>query len=97
MQFCRVILILWITLVLLVMAGCPAMYHSKRTRDAHFEHLVSPGPEAEQGIKDAKQLDRKDVMRCEVALFGLLAASVYTFVRAGKRLDRSHGATGAGK
>ena len=84
----RLILIVWITLLVLTIAGCPGMFHSKQRREAHYKHSVSPSAETEREIQRAKELDRWSALRIQVVLLPLLGASIYLFVRAGKSMKK---------
>jgi len=87
---------------LLIMAGGPGLYDSQRRSASHRQfyhaqrqHEISPSAEtkhaldaATQGLEEAKRLDRRDIIFFEAFMLGILAVSVYGFIRAGKNLQK---------
>jgi hypothetical protein len=102
MKVLRILLRMFMAFVVLMMAGCPGLYDSKRRfsshrqfYDARRQHETAPTVEkqraldlARQELEDAKRLDKRDIMFFEVFMLGVLGVSVYAFIRAGKIVQR---------
>jgi hypothetical protein len=98
----RILLLLFMTFVVLLMACGPGLYDSKRRfRSRHRYYWAqrnyesAPGvqaqrevEEARRGVEDANRLDRRDIMVFEIFMLGVLGASVYAFIRAGKSVEK---------
>ena len=89
MKVLRTFLLLFITVVVLLMAGCPGLYDSKRRFDAQRHYGDAPSEETRREIEEAKRLDRRDIMVFEFVMLGILGFSVYVFIRAGKRVHKN--------
>lgn len=102
MRVLRTFLLLFMTLVVLLMAGCPGLYDSKRRfsshrqfYDARRQHETAPTAEtqrvldgARRELDDAKRLDKRDIIVFEIIMLGILGVSIYAFIRAGKSVQR---------
>ena len=102
MKVLRIFLLMFMAFVMLLMAGCPGLYDSKRRfsshrqfYDARRQHEIAPTPEtqrafdvAKRELDDAKRLDRRDIMVFEIFMLGILGVSVYAFIRAGKSVHK---------
>jgi hypothetical protein len=84
MKVLRIFLLLFMSMVVLMMAGCPAQYDSKRRHTARRHYRDAPSEETRREIEEAKRLDRRDIMVFEFVMLGILGLSVYAFIRAGK-------------
>ena len=89
MKVSRMFLLLFMTLVGLLMAGCPGLYDSKRRSVAQRHYGDTPSEETRREIEDAKRLDRRDIMVFEFVMLGILGFSVYAFIRAGKSVHKN--------
>lgn len=47
--------------VVLLMAGCPGLYDSKRRFTAQRHYLRAPREETKREVEEAKRLDRRDI------------------------------------
>jgi hypothetical protein len=86
MKVLRIFLLLFMTLILLMMVGCPRLYDSKRRFAAHRHHANAPSEETKREIQEAERLDRQDIMVFEFVMLGVFGLSLYAFTRAGKRV-----------
>jgi hypothetical protein len=84
MKVLRIFLLMFMAFVLLLMAGCPGLYDSKRRSEAERRYARAPNEETRRGIEEAKRLDRRDIFVFEMVMAGILGASAYGFVLAGK-------------
>jgi len=89
MKVLRIFLLLFMSLILLMMAGCPGLYDSKRRFTAQRHYEDAPSEETRREIEDAKRLDKRDIMVFEFVMLGILGFSVYAFIRAGKSVHNN--------
>lgn len=80
-------------LILLMMAGCPGIYDSKRRFAAHRHYADAPSDQTKREIEEAKRLDRRDIIVFEFVMLGVLGLSIYAFTRAGKRVQNNAAAS----
>ena len=102
MKVLRILLLMFMTFVLLLVAGCPGLYDSKRGFSSyrHYytaqrQHESAPSVETQREVEAArleveasKRLDSKDIMVFEIFMLGILGVSVYAFIRAGKSVHK---------
>lgn len=98
MKALRVFLLMFMALVVLLMAGGPGLYDSKRRFSAHRhfydaqrQHETVPNVETQRALEvarreltDAERSDRRNIMIFEILMLGVLGVSVSAFIRAGK-------------
>jgi hypothetical protein len=106
MKVLRILLLIFMAFVVLLMAGCPGLYDSKRRfsshrqfYDAQRQHETAPTAETQRALdgarkqlEDAKRLDRRDIMFFEAFMLGILGVSIYAFIRAGKSVQKNSAA-----
>ena len=102
MKVLRILLLLFMGFVVLLMAGCPGLFDSKRSFHAHRQYISAqrqhePAASAEtereigvakQEVEQAKRLDRRDIMVFEVFILGIFCLSLYAFIRVGKSVQK---------
>jgi hypothetical protein len=90
----RILLLVFMAFVVLLMAGCPGHYDSRRRASAslHYymaqrQHGSAPCAEtrraveaARRDLEEAKRVDRRHIMAYEVFLLGILGVSVFALV-----------------
>ncbi len=87
MQIVRIILLLWMTMILLFMAACPAVVDHNRERAAIIRnYLQTPNEKTKREYEEARAVRRRKVLFYEILLLGFLGACVFGFVCAGKRM-----------
>jgi hypothetical protein len=84
MRVFRVFLLLFMSVIVLLMAGCPGLYDSKRREIAHRHYTAAPSDSTLKELDEAKRLDSRDILVFELVMAGVLALSVIGFDRAGK-------------
>ena len=84
MRLLRVFLLLCMGLIVLMMAGCPGLYDSKRRVTAHRHYYDAPNEETKRELENAKRLDRRDIIVFETVMLGIFGVSVFAFVRIDK-------------
>lgn len=87
MRLLRLFLLLFMGFLLLVMAGCPGLYDSKRRAIAHQHYFDAPSETTRTELEQAKRLDRRDVLVFEFVMAGTFAAALYAFIRAGRKVQ----------
>lgn len=85
MTVLRIFLLLFTSLILLLMAGCPGLRDSTRRFTAERHYHDAPSAETRQELNEAKRLDHRDVVVFEFVMLGMFGLSFYAFIRAGKR------------
>ena len=70
-----------------MMAGCPGLYDSHRSAVAHRHYYDSPSDETRHELDAARRLDGRDILVYESIIAVVLAAAIYGFIRAGKRVE----------
>ena len=101
----RILLIFFITVVLLLMVGCPAAVEdSRRAPRRHYNaarrnYESEPSAETQREVETArleveesKRLRRRDLVRSEICMLGIIGVSVYAFIRAGRSTRKISGA-----
>lgn len=102
MKALRILLLMFMTFILLLMAGCPAHYDSKRSfssrrhyYEAQRQHEIAPSVETQRVVEaarleiaEANRLDGREIMVIEIFMSGILGISVYAFIHAGKRVHK---------
>jgi hypothetical protein len=73
--------------LLLVMAGCPGLYDSKRRAIAYHHYSGTPNEATRIELEEAKRLDRRDILVYELVMAGVLAVAVYAFIRTGRKVQ----------
>jgi hypothetical protein len=89
MKVLRILLLLFMTSVVLLMAGCPGLYDSQRRFTAQRHYGDAPSEETRREIEEAKRLDRRDIWVFEFVMLGVLGFSVYAYIRAGKSVHKN--------
>ncbi|CAN5520216.1 hypothetical protein BH09VER1_BH09VER1_51500 [soil metagenome] len=89
MQTLRILLILFIAFWLLIMAGCPALFDSKRMSDAQRSYHDSPNEQTRRGLAEAGRLDHRDILIFETVLAAILALAIFAFIRAGQKMKKT--------
>jgi hypothetical protein len=78
----RIILLLFMSLVVWMMVCCPGLWDSKRSFEAHRLYYDAPSEQTRRDLEEAKRLDRRDIMKFELVMIGILGVSAYSFIRA---------------
>ena len=90
----RIFLLLFMSLILLLMAGCPGLHDTKRMALAWRHYNDAPSEETRREIDDAKRLNNREIMVFEVVMLGIFGLSLFAFIRAGKSVHNSfHGSS----
>jgi hypothetical protein len=87
-QALRILLIIAVTFLALAILGCPGLYHSTRTTKAVGRYIYHPSEETRHGLREAKRIDRREVLYIQLFLGGLVLFCVAGFIRAGKNMPR---------
>ena len=58
------------TLILLMMVGCPTLYDSQRQMSAHRHYYRTPNEETKRVLEEVKQRDRREIWICEFVMLG---------------------------
>ena len=81
----RILLLLFISFWLLLMAGCPGQYDSARTAVAYRHYFDNKNDQTRHEVDAARQLDKRDIIVYEIMMAVILVAAVYGFKRTGRR------------
>ena len=73
--------------LLLVMAGCPGQYDSKRRAIASGHYYDAPNEATHIELEEAKRLDRRDILVYELVMAGVFVGAAYAFIRAGRKVQ----------
>ena len=87
MRVSRIILLLFISFWLFLMAGCPGLYDSHRTAVAYRHYFDNKNDETRHQVDAALKLDRRDIIVYEIIMTAILIAAIYGFVRAGRKTE----------
>jgi hypothetical protein len=87
MRAIRILLLLFMTFWILLMAGCPGMYDSIRMQRAFNHYYDAPNEKTRQDLDEARRLDRRDILVYESIMAAILGAAIYGFIRAGRKVD----------
>jgi hypothetical protein len=87
MRVIRIFLLVFISFWILLMAGCPGMYDSKRTFTAFHHYYDSPSKETQRELDEAHRLDRRDILIYESVMAIVLGGAIYGFIRAGRKVS----------
>src|ERR1041384_4647494 len=87
MKALRFFLLLLMGFLLLVMAGCPGLYDSKRRAIASRHHYDAHSDATRIELEEAKRLDRRDILVYELVMAGIFAGAVNAFIRAGRKVQ----------
>ena len=88
MRVLRIVLLLFISFWLFLMAGCPGMYDSHRTAVAYHHYFDNKNDETRYEVDAALKLDRRDIFVYEIIMAAILATAIYGFIRAGRKTKR---------
>jgi hypothetical protein len=86
MKAFRLFLVFVMGLLLFVTVCYPGLYDSKRRAAAQLNYTEAPNDMTRMELENAKRIDRRDLLLCELVTCGLFAVTVYAFVRAGKKI-----------
>jgi len=87
MKVIRIFLLLFMTLWIFLMAGCPAMHDSVRMQRAFNHFYAAPSEKTRQELDEARRLDRRDILVYESVMAVILGATIFGFIRAGRKVD----------
>jgi hypothetical protein len=91
MRIQRTFLLSIMVSLLLVMAGCPGLYDSKRRKIAFHNYYEAPNEITRAAFQEAKRLDGKRILVCELTMAALFGLAAYVYVRTkGRTLNCSH-------
>ena len=88
MKVLRISLLFVMGLIVLMMAGCPGLYDTRRRALAVRHYLEAPNEETKREVDEARRLDRKDIIVLEFVMSGVFSLSLFAFIRAGKRVHK---------
>jgi ABC-type uncharacterized transport system substrate-binding protein len=74
------------SLIVLMMVGCPPFHDSTRRARAYHQYFDAPNEETLRELEEAKSLDRRDEKIFECVMAGVLGVSFFAFIRAGKNI-----------
>jgi hypothetical protein len=84
MKLFRLFLLLCMSLIILLMAGCPGLHDTKRKLAWRHYH-DAPGEETRREIDEARRLNNREIVVFEVVMVGIFGLFLVAFIRAGKR------------
>lgn len=84
MKILRICLLLFMSLIVLLMVGCPRLYDTKRMTLAWRHYNDAPSEETRREIDEAKRLNNREIIVFEFVMTGILGLSLFAFIRAGK-------------
>ena len=101
MSALRLSLLLLMGLIISAQISLPGLQDTRRRSlamhqlfDAHQQHESAPSTVTQQKLAaanlelaEARRLDRRDLILIELFLLGVLGASAYAFIRAGRHMD----------
>ncbi len=87
MRVFKFFLLLFMGFLLFAMVGCPGFYDSKRRAIAHRHYSDSPTQSTRLELEEAKRLDRRDILICELVMAGIFVGAGYVFVRANRKIQ----------
>ena len=73
--------ILFMSLTLFAMVGCPGLYDSKRRAVASRRYFDAPNETTKRELELAKAHDRRDIFIFEIVMAAVCGLSLFTYVR----------------
>jgi len=86
MRGIRILLLVFMTFWILLMAGCPGLHDTIRMQRAFNNYHDAPSEKTRQELEEARRLDRRDIFIIEGIMAAILGAAIYGFIRAGRRV-----------
>jgi hypothetical protein len=85
MRAIRILLILFMSFWIIIMAGCPGLYDSRLMALAVQHYNDARTDASRHELDEARRLDRRDILIYEMIMAGVLGAAIYGFIRIGRR------------
>lgn len=81
----RILLLLFMSFWILLMAGCPGLHDSKRMAVAAHHHHEADTEGTRYELAEAHRLDRRNILIYESIMAAVLGVAIFGFIRAGRR------------